>query len=260
MPSHVYFPFAQDFDHYSPKVLDGLSEYEKYQLSFHPERPKYLDYLTIFSSLEECLHSKELGANLIQTHRALFIIKDEEVPVMLIGQQSGPTSDYKSFQQLATDPELIKSCNHGMPTPASYEKAIEAVALANNENRLIIIFVDTPGADPTEASEAGGIAWKIGGIIQALVEAKVPTISIIINRGCSGGAIALTGTDITLAMENSTYLVITPEACSSILYHDRHHANEAAEISQITSKEGFSHGIVDALVEEPKGPAHRFPQ
>jgi acetyl-CoA carboxylase alpha subunit len=213
MPSHFYFPFEKDFDHYSPKVLDGLSEYEKYQLSFHPERPKYLDYLSIFSRVGECLQREEFGANLIQTHRALFIINDEEVPVMLIGQQSGPTSDYKSFQQLATDPELIKSWNHGMPTPASYEKAIEAVALANNENRLIIVFVDTPGADPTEASEAGGIAWEIGGIIQALVEAKVPTISIIINRGCSGGAIALTGTDITLAMENSTYLVITPEAC-----------------------------------------------
>ena len=260
MPSHFYFPFEKDFDHYSPKVLDGLSEYEKYQLSFHPERPKYLDYLTIFSSLEECLYSKEFGACLIQTHRALLKIDDENIPVMLIGQQSGPSSDYNTFQEIVTDPALIKSWNDGMPTPISYEKAIKAVKIANDEKRMIIIFVDTPGADPTEESEAGGIAWRIGGTIKALVEAEVPTISVIINRGCSGGAIALTGTDITLAMENSTYLVITPEACSSILYHDRHHANEAAEISQITSKEGFSHGIVDALVEEPKGPAHRFPQ
>lgn len=260
MPSHFYFPFEKDFDHYSPKVLDGLSEYEKYQLSFHPERPKYLDYLTIFSSLEECLHSKEFGACLIQTHRALLKIDDENIPVMLIGQQSGPTSDYNTFQEIVTDPELIKSWNDGMPTPISYEKAIKAVKIANDEKRMIIIFVDTPGADPTEESEAGGIAWRIGGTIKALVEAEVPTISVIINRGCSGGAIALTGTDITLAMENSTYLVITPEACSSILYHDRHHANEAAEASQITSKEGLKHGIVDVLVEEPKGPAHRFPQ
>ena len=260
MPSHFYFPFEKDFDHYSPKILDGLSEYEKYQLSFHPERPKYLDYLTIFSSLEECLHSKEFGACLIQTHRALLKIDDENIPVMLIGQQSGPSSDYNTFQEIVKDPALIKSWNDGMPTPISYEKAIKAVKIANDEKRMIIIFVDTPGADPTEESEAGGIAWRIGGTIKALVEAEVPTISVIINRGCSGGAIALTGTDITLAMENSTYLVITPEACSSILYHDRHHANEAAEISQITSKEGFSHGIVDALVEEPKGPAHRFSQ
>ena len=240
MPSHFYFPFEKDFDHYSPKVLDGLSEYEKYQLSFHPERPKYLDYLTIFSSLEECLHSKEFGACLIQTHRALLKIDDENIPVMLIGQQSGPSSDYNTFQEIVTDPELIKSWNDGMPTPISYEKAIKAVKIANDEKRMIIIFVDTPGADPTEESEAGGIAWRIGGTIKALVEAEVPTISVIINRGCSGGAIALTGTDITLAMENSTYLVITPEACSSILYHDRHHANEAADISGRTQRTGTS--------------------
>ncbi|MBC8346074.1 MAG: acetyl-CoA carboxylase carboxyl transferase subunit alpha/beta [Candidatus Marinimicrobia bacterium] len=258
--NHFYFPFEKELDHYDSQSIENLSEYQKYQLSFHPERPKYLDYLSIFSDVNACLESDEFGANLIQIHRASFILNDEEIPVMLIGQQSGPTSNYKTFQKLATDPEFIKSWNHGMPTPASYEKAIEAVAIANNENRLIIVFVDTPGADPTEESEAGGIAWKIGGTIKALVEASVPTISVIINRGCSGGAIALTGTDITLAMENSTYLVITPEACSSILYHDRHHANEAAEISQITSKEGLSHGIVDELVAEPQGPAHRFPQ
>ena len=107
MPSHFYFPFEKDFDHYSPKVLDGLSEYEKYQLSFHPERPKYLDYLTIFSRLEECLHSDEFGACLVQTHRALLKIDDENIPVMLIGQQSGPSSDYNTFQEIVKDPELI---------------------------------------------------------------------------------------------------------------------------------------------------------
>ncbi|MEA1881977.1 MAG: carboxyl transferase domain-containing protein [Candidatus Marinimicrobia bacterium] len=256
MPSHFYFPFEKEFDHYDSVTIQNLSEYEKYQLSFHPERPKYLDYLSIFSDVEECLHRDAFGACLIQIHRATF----KDIPVMLIGQQSGPTSDYKAFQKMISDPELIRSWNHGMPTPASYEKAIEAVKIANEENRIIIIFVDTPGADPTEESEAGGIAWKIGGTIKALVNSKMPTISIIINRGCSGGAIALTGTDITLAMENSTYLVISPEACSSILYHDRHHANEAAEISQITSKEGFTHGIVDELIDEHKGPAHRYPQ
>ncbi len=258
--NHFYFPFEKGITNFDSDTIQNLSEYEKYQLSFHPERPKYLDYLPIFSEAAECLQSDAFGACLIQTHRASFQINNEKILVMLIGQQSGPTSDYKAFQKLATDPELVRGWNHGMPTPASYEKAIEAVKIANDEKRIIIVFVDTPGADPTEESEAGGIAWRIGGTIKALVEAEVATISVIINRGCSGGAIALTGTDVTLAMENSTYLVISPEACSSILYHDRHHANEAAEISQITSKEGFAHGIVDELVEEPQGPAHRFPK
>lgn len=254
--NHFYFPFEKGIKNYDSETIENLSEYEKYQLSFHPERPKYLDYLSIFNNPEECLKRDIFGACLIQVHRADF----NEIPVMLIGQQSGPTSDYKKFQNIVSDSELVRSWNHGMPTPASYEKAIEAVEIANTENRIIIIFVDTPGADPTEESEAGGIAWKIGGTIKALVNSKMPTISVIINRGCSGGAIALTGTDITLAMENSTYLVISPEACSSILFHDRHHANEAAEISQITSKEGFTHGIVDKLIDEPEEPAHRYPQ
>ncbi len=155
---------------------------------------------------------------MIQVHRAEF----KGVPVLLIGQQSGPTSDYKVFQNIASDPAELEQWNHGMPTPASYEKAIEGVSIANTENRIIIIFVDTPGADPTEESEAGGIAWKIGGTIQALVETPMPTISLIINRS-----------------------------------HDRHHANEAAEISQITSREGFENGIVDELIPESNGPAHR---
>ncbi len=253
--NHFYLPFEKDgkFD-YSPHAIAHLTEFEKYQLSFHPERPKYLDYLTLFNKVDECLSSKAFGSCLIQTHLAQF----NEIPVMLIGQQSGPSSNYKQLRELMKDPDVVHKWNHGMPTAASYERAIEAIKLANKENRIIIIFVDTPGADPTEESEAGGIAWRIGGTIQALAESTTPTISIIINRGCSGGAIALTGTDVTLAMEYSTYLVITPEACSSILYHDRHHANEAAEASQITSKEGYALGIVDELIPESVGPAHRF--
>ena len=252
--NHFYFPFEKGVDTIDAEFVQNLSEYEKYQLSFHPERPKYLDYLSLFDDVEECLHSEAFGTCLIQVHRAEF----RGVPVLLIGQQSGPTSDYKVFQNIASDSAELVQWNHGMPTPASYEKAIEGVSIANTENRIIIIFVDTPGADPTEESEAGGIAWKIGGTIQALVETPMPTISLIINRGCSGGAIALTGTDVTLAMENSTYLVISPEACSTILYHDRHHANEAAEISQITSREGFENDIVDELIPESNGPAHRY--
>ncbi len=155
---------------------------------------------------------------------------------MLIGQQSGPSSNYNDIKKMLRNDDLVKKWNLGMPVPASYERAVKAIQLAEQENRIIIIFVDTPGADPTERSESKGIAWRIGNTIHALADVKVPTISVIINRACSGGAIALTGTDVTLALENSTYLVISPEACSSILFHTRSRANEAAEISQITSR------------------------
>ncbi len=258
---HYYLPFEKggEFD-YSPEVIRQLTEYEKYKLSFHPERPKYLDYLTIFSNVEPCCEpSNAVGACLIQTYRADLKIDGKSHPVMLIGQQTGPTSNYSELIEKMRDPAEVKKWNHGMPTPASYERAVRAIRMANEENRLIIVFVDTPGADPTEESEAGGIAWKIGKAMQGLVEASVPTLAVIINRACSGGAIALTGCDVVIAMEYSTYLVITPEACSSILFHTRSRANEAAEASQITSKEGYKLGIVDELVPEPNGPAHRYP-
>lgn len=261
MNDHFYLPFEKKgaFRYYA-NFIEQLTEYEKYQLSFHPERPKYLDYLVLFDEVEECFTSDELGALLIQSHRAVFYGKGQEVPVMLIGQQTGPASDYRQLRESLRDRENIRRWNHGMPTAVSYERALKAIQLANEEQRLIVIFVDTPGADPTEESEARGIAWRIGATIQALVEATVPTLAIIMNRACSGGAIALTGCDVTLAMEHSTYLVITPEACSSILFHTRQRANEAAEASQITSRHGLQHGIVDELIPEPQGPAHRYPQ
>ncbi|MBC8322274.1 MAG: acetyl-CoA carboxylase carboxyl transferase subunit alpha/beta [Candidatus Marinimicrobia bacterium] len=254
--NHFYFPFEKSgsFD-YSPESINNLTEYEKYQLSFHPERPKYLDYLSVFDHVEECQKSDAFGSCLIQTHRAEF----KGIKLMLIGQQSGPSSNYKKIRESMRDTFILEKWNHGMATPASYERAVNAAKLADEENRIVVTFLDTPGADPTEAAEEGGIAWRIGNIIQALAETKRPTLSIIINRGCSGGAIALTGCDVVLAMENSTYLVISPEAASSILFHTRQEANHAAEAMWITSKEGEKVGIVDELISEDSGPAHKFP-
>ena len=256
---HFFLPFekANGFS-YSAKSIERLSEYEKYQLSFHPERPKYLDYLAVFDNVEECLANDLHGSRLIQTHRAELHRNEKTWPVMLIGQQSGPTSDFVELTRIMQDQDEMLRWNQGMPTPAAFDKAIEAIAIAGREGRTIITVIDTAGADPTEESEAGGIAWKIGRCMQALAEATVPTISVIINRGCSGGAIALTGCDAVLAMEYSTYLVISPEACSSILFRTRNKANLAAEISQITSKEALRHGNIDVLIPEPAGPAHRF--
>lgn len=259
--NHFFLPFEKEGSFaYRREDIAALSPYEKYQLSFHPERPKYRDYLTLFSTVQECLPGEAFGSCLIQTHRAEFKAAGNGIPVMLIGQQSGPSSNYKRLRQVMGDPEGMRRWNHGMPTAASYARAIQAVELANREERALIVLVDTPGADPTEESEADGIAWKIGGTIQALIEARVPTLAVILNRACSGGAIALTGCDLVLAQEYSTYLVITPEAASSILFHSRSHANEAAAASRITSREGYELGIVDELVPETTGPAHRYPR
>jgi len=256
MGNSFCYPFEKNGFDYSQESIASLSEYEKYEFSFHPERPKYLDYLSIFENVNSCFETDKFGNCLIQTHRAELF----GIPVMLVGQQSGPSSNYKNMRKAMMDPAQIQKWNHGMPVPISYERAAKAIYLAEEENRILLIFIDTPGADPTERSETNGIAWRIGDVIHALADVKVPTISIIINRACSGGAIALTGTDVTLALEHSTYLVITPEACSSILFHTRSRANEAAEISQITSRKGFNHGIVDELIPELGGLAHIDPE
>jgi acetyl-CoA carboxylase carboxyl transferase alpha subunit len=258
---HFYLPFEKkEGFSYSHESIEKLTEYEKYQLSFHPERPKHLDYLTVFDEAEECLQNDLHGSCIIQTHRAVLRNGENSWwPVMLIGQQSGPTSDFALMRQLMRNPEEIAKWNQGMPTPAAFEKAIKAIELAEQENRIIITVIDTAGADPTEQSEGGGIAWKIGRCMQLLAEATVPSISVIINRGCSGGAIALTGCDVVLAMEYSTYMVISPEACSSILFRTREKANFAAEISQITAQEALKNGIIDDIIVEHDGPAHHFP-
>ncbi len=256
---HFYLSFEKNEQFtYSRQAIKNLTEYEKYQLSFHPERPKYLDYLEVFDNVSECLQNDLHGSCLIQTHRASIHYNESDHPVMLIGQQSAPTSSFSELHRVMKNHSEVTRWNHGMPTPASYQRAIDAIRLAEEENRIVITMIDTAGADPTEASETGGIAWKIGRCMQALAESKVPTISVIINRGCSGGAIALTGCDAVLAMENSTYLVISPEACSSILFRTRDKANLAAEISQITAKEALQNRIVDELIPEHAGPAHRF--
>jgi len=256
---HCHLPFEKKKGFsYSAECIAALSEYEKYQLSFHPERPRFNDYLTMFNRPEECLPDTLFGSRTIQVHRAELSGSATRHRVMLIGQQSAPTSDFQRLGEIMKDPEEMAAWNNGMPTPAAFEKALRAIAIAEAENRIIITFIDTPGADPTEESEAGGIAWKIGQCMQALAEATVPTISVIINRGCSGGAIALSGCDRVLAMQYATYLVISPEACSSILFHTRHKAALAAKISKITAEEALHHGIIDELIIEGEGPAHRF--
>ena len=113
--NHFYHPFEEEGEFsYSAEKIEQLSEYEKYQLSFHPERPKYLDYLSLFDSVEVCFSSDEFGACLIQTHRAEITIKGTSIPLMLIGQQTGPTSRYKELLDMMKDGEKVKQWNHGI--------------------------------------------------------------------------------------------------------------------------------------------------
>ena len=181
MPDHFYLPFEKDssFDH-SPESINSLTEYEKYQLSFHPERPKFLDFLSLFEDVKPCTESDDHGSCLIQSFQANLKTQTQTIPVMLMGQQTGPTSNYKEMVELMKNSDEVQRWNHGMPTPVSYERAIQAIKIANDEDRMIITFVDTPGADPTKESETGGIAWRIGETIKRLVESRPPTLSTVL--------------------------------------------------------------------------------
>ena len=237
-----------------------LGSYDAYKLSCHPERPRYLDYLHLFSSVEPCCSSNRLGNELIQTHRAALIIDGIRVDVMLIGQQVGPSSNLQELKTMMRSKEELTRWNNGMPTAASFERAMEAVSIAVAENRPIITFVDTPGADPTERAEREGIAWRIGSTIGHLLDAPVATVAVILNRACSGGAVALTACDHILALENSTFSPIAPEACSSILFRNRDRADEAAELLQLTAADGLRNGVIDEIVSEGPEPAHIDPK
>ena len=113
MPNHFSLPFEKDssFDH-SPESIDRLSEYEKYQLSFHPERPKFLDFLSLFEDVNPCLESDDHGSNLIQSYRADLKTKTQTIPVMLVGQQTGPTSNYKEMVELMKDSDEVKTVSY----------------------------------------------------------------------------------------------------------------------------------------------------
>ncbi|RMF10704.1 MAG: acetyl-CoA carboxylase carboxyl transferase subunit alpha/beta, partial [Candidatus Neomarinimicrobiota bacterium] len=132
MDEHFTYRFERDGRLTAdPASYHNLTEYEKYKLSFHPERPKYLDFLPLFQDVSPCLESDEFGSWLIQTHRARFSVGEENVPVMLIGQQTGPTSRYSDLLRAMADPAVMRRWGHGMPTPASYRRAADAVRLAS---------------------------------------------------------------------------------------------------------------------------------
>ena len=128
---HFYLPFEKrEGFSYSHESIEKLTEYEKYQLSFHPERPKHLDYLKVFDDAEACLENNLHGSCIIQTHRAILRNGSKILPVMLIGQQSGPTSDFVLMRKLMRNPVEIHKWNQGMPTPAAFEKANDAIKIA----------------------------------------------------------------------------------------------------------------------------------
>lgn len=225
------------------QLYGNLTTWQKVQLSRHPDRPYFLDLVEIlFDDLLE-LHGDRVFADDPAIVAGFARLDGKTVAV--IGQQKGRTTKEKVLR------------NFGMPHPEGYRKAMRVMEIAERFKRPILTFIDTPGAYPGIGAEERGQSEAIGLSLLRMSQLGVPTIATVIGEGGSGGALALGVADRVLMMEFATYSVITPEGCASILWHDGSRAPDASEQLKLTSADAYRLGIVDEIVSEPGGGAHR---
>ncbi len=213
------------------------------QVARHPQRPYTLDYLSlIFTDFEE-LHGDRAFAD---DHAIVGgLARFNGRPVMVIGHQKGRDTKEKIFR------------NFGMPRPEGYRKALRLMKLAEKFGLPVLTFIDTPGAYPGIDAEERGQSEAIGRNLYVMAELKVPVIVTIIGEGGSGGALAIAVGDILQMLQYSTYSVISPEGCASILWKSADKAADAAETMGITAQRLKTLGLVDRIINEPLGGAHR---
>ncbi|MDD2663729.1 MAG: acetyl-CoA carboxylase carboxyltransferase subunit alpha [Dechloromonas sp.] len=224
-------------------VYAKLSPWQISQVARHPQRPYTLDYVQhIFTDFEE-LHGDRAFAD---DHAIVGgLARFNGQPVMVIGHQKGRDTKEKIFR------------NFGMPRPEGYRKALRLMKLAEKFGLPVFTFVDTPGAYPGIDAEERGQSEAIGRNLYVMAELKVPVIVTIIGEGGSGGALAIAVGDVVQMLQYSTYSVISPEGCASILWKSAAKAPEAAETMGITAQRLKTLGLVDKIVNEPLGGAQR---
>ena len=221
--------------------MKTISAWNRVNIARKAERPKSLEYINkIFTNFIELHGDRYFGDD-----KSIIggIAELDEIPVTVIGEQKGKNAK-----------ENIER-NFGMPNPEGYRKALRLMKQAEKFNRPIITFIDTPGAYPGIGAEERGQGEAIAKNLFEMSQLKVPTISIVIGEGSSGGALALGVTDIIIMLENAIYSILSPEGFASILYKDSSKSSEAAEKMKITSKELKKLGVIDNIVKEPEGGA-----
>ena len=224
-------------------IYDDLSVWQKVQLSRHPERPYFQDYLErLFDDVVE-LHGDRAFSDDAAIISGFARLDGRSVAV--IGHQKGRTSKEKAKR------------NFGMAHPEGYRKAMRIMELAERFQRPVLTFIDTPGAYPGLGAEERGQSEAIGQSLLVMSRLTVPVIATVIGEGGSGGALALGVANRVLMMQFATYSVITPEGCASILWRDGAEAPKAAEQLKLLAPDALRMGIVDAVVDEPVGGAHR---
>ncbi|WP_144391730.1 acetyl-CoA carboxylase carboxyl transferase subunit alpha [Pleionea sediminis] len=227
------------------QIFKDLDAWQIAQLARHPQRPYTQDYLDlIFTDFEELCGDRAFS-NDWAIVGGVARLNDE--PVMVIGHQKG--RDTK---------EKIKR-NFGMPRPEGYRKALRLMHMAEKFKMPIVTFIDTPGAYPGVGAEERGQSEAIARNLKEMATLKTPIVCTVIGEGGSGGALAIGVGDRVNMLQNSTYSVISPEGCASILWKSAEKAKEAAQAMGITARRLKSLELIDAIVEEPLGGAHRDP-
>ena len=227
-------------------TYSSLTPWRKTQVARHPERPHFTDYVEhLLDDFQELAGDRVYG-NDEAVIGGLATFRGKSVVVM--GHEKGRTTESRLRH------------NFGMAHPEGYRKAVRLMDLADRFKLPVLSFVDTAGAFPGKAGEERGQAEAIARSTERCLTLNVPMVSLIIGEGGSGGAIAIAAANKVLMMEHSIYSVISPEGCASILYRDAAKARDAAEAMKITSDDLLKLRVIDAVVKEPVGGAHRDPQ
>jgi len=224
-------------------IFSSLSAWQYSQVARHPQRPYTLDYIDrIFTDFEE-LHGDRSFAD--DPAIVCGIARLDGTPVAIIGHQKGRDTNDRIYR------------NYGMPKPEGYRKALRIMKLAERFKLPILTFIDTPGAYPGIGAEERGQSEAIARNLITMSTLKTPIICTVIGEGGSGGALAIGVGDKLFMMKYSTYSVISPEGCASILWKSADKAEQAAEAMGITAKSLQELGLIDDIIEEPLGAAHR---
>jgi acetyl-CoA carboxylase carboxyl transferase subunit alpha len=227
-------------------VFGNLTRWQKVQLARHPDRPYTLDYIAMMTTDFVEMH----GDRSFSDDKAIVggFAHLEGRPAMIIGHQKGRDTKSNVYR------------NFGMPNPEGYRKALRLMRLAAKFGRPVITLLDTPGAFPGLEAEERGQAQAIAQNIFEMSRLPVPIVVVVIGEGASGGALGIGIGDRVLMLENTWYSVISPESCSSILWRSWEYKEQAAEALKLTAPDLLRQGIIDRIVPEPLGGAHRNPQ
>ena len=228
------------------EIYSNLTGWQKVQLSRHPHRPYSLFYINEMCSKFVELH----GDRCFKDDKAIVggIGCIDKQSVMFIGQQKGADIKMRQYR------------NFGMPNPEGYRKALRLMKMAERFDMPIVCLIDTPGAFPGIEAEERGQAEAIARNLFEMAKLKVPVICVVIGEGASGGALGIGVGNKVFMLENTWYTVISPESCSTILWRDVTHKQEAAEALKLTPNDALGFGIIDGIIKEPVGGAHAQPE